>query len=59
MAAGESSLGALVEQCWAGNVGNAAMEYSVHVLTIGLLFTTIFIIRKDDESWAIVLAVRV
>lgn len=29
--AGEGDLGALVEQCWQANVGDAAIEYSVHI----------------------------
>jgi hypothetical protein len=60
LAAGESNLGALVDQCWACNVGDAAIAYSTCSIH-GELAVQDDVCDKEKKlgSWVVALAVRV
>ena len=60
MAAGESSLGAPVDQCWACNVGDAAIAYSTCSIHDELAVQDdVCKTKKKPGSWVVALAVRV
>ena len=58
--AGEGDLGALVEQCWQANVGDAAIAYSTCSIHDELAVQDdVCKTKKKPGSWVVALAVRV
>ena len=59
MTAGESSLGALVDQCWACNVGDAAIDHSTCSSTHDQVAVQDDVGGQEkDESSVVTLAVK-